>query len=98
MEIKTKPCRKISKGYWDNIKTWLYDFEVKDRLFRVFFKDGDPDEECQYAYLTQWINVGNDILVGMQSPDDKYPDGKYPAIEYYLLSEIHLDYFVNDDN
>ena len=84
-------------GYWDNISSWLIDFDVKDRLFRIFFRNGDEDAECDYVYLVQWINLGNDILIGVQFADDSYPNNRYPSLDYYLLSEIQLCYFAGDD-
>lgn len=88
----------MKTGYWDNVSSWLDDFGVKDRLFRIFFRDGDDDAECSFVYLAQWINIGNDILIGTQGFDDKYPDNRFPNIDYYLLSEIQLSYFAGDED
>ena len=59
--------------------------------------DGGYDGVCQYVYLRQAINLGNDWLIGFAVFDEREKDNMYPSLNWARLSEIDLAWYKGDE-
>lgn len=76
--------------------TWFRAY-AKDKLFRLWHKGDDADEVCEYVYLRQAINLGNDWLVGYADYDEHRENLMYPGLTWVRLSEIDLAWYKGDE-
>lgn len=92
---------------WGDMHTWLSD-EAEDRVFRMWvfkrmFTPYEQDEKfsdesiyedttCKFVMIKEIIELADgDYLIGFQDADS---DNEY--LEYFKLSEIRLDYRLED--
>jgi hypothetical protein len=72
--------------YWERKRMWTpYDMEAKDPYQLEY-----GDEECNYGYIVEVINLGFDWLLGLSES----PEGSY--VEYFKLNDIALAYSDSD--
>lgn len=86
-----------------NFADWFNSY-AKDKLFRLWYKEDEklgPDDGydgvCQYVYLRQAINLGNDWLIGYAVFDEREKDNMYPSLNWAKLSEIDLAWYKDDE-
>lgn len=72
--------------YWLRKRMWTpYEMELKDK-----YQSGLEDDEAEYGYLFEAVNLGYDWLIGISE------DKKFNYISYYRLSELELAISIND--
>lgn len=86
-----------------NFADWFNSY-AKDKLFRLWYKEDEKldldegyDGVCQYVYLRQAINLGNDWLIGFAVFDEREKDNMYPSLNWVKLSEIDLAWYKDDE-
>ena len=93
---------EIEFGLYKNLKQWIDDFDVSNKIFRYWDKDNRRiGTEAQLVYLSQWIFIGNDWLVGIQlitESDDGEEYEKLEQLRYKKLSEIYFEYHDEDQS
>lgn len=62
----------------------------KDEVVRLWTDKTDPDEVCELVYITEIVDTGEGIMIGVQIADDTYDDDRYPMIEYLMLRDVAL--------
>lgn len=62
----------------------------KDEVVRLWIDKTDPDEVCELVYITEIVDTGEGIMIGVQTADDTYDDGRYPMIDYLMLRDVTL--------
>ena len=77
-----------------NFADWFNSY-ARDKLFRLWYKEDEKlglddgyDGVCQYVYLRQAINLGNDWLIGYAVFDEREKDNMYPSLNWARLSEL----------
>lgn len=62
----------------------------KDEVVRLWTDKTDPDEVCEFVYITKFVDTGEGIMIGVQAADDRYDDDRYPMINYLMLRDVTL--------
>ena len=62
----------------------------KDEVIRLWTDKTDPDEVCELVYITEIVDTGEGIMIGVQTADDTYDDDRYPMIDYLMLRDVTL--------
>mgnify|MGYP007007950179 CR=1 FL=1 len=62
----------------------------KDEVIRLWTDKTDPDEVCELVYITEIVDTGEGIMIGVQTADDTYDDARYPMIDYLMLRDVTL--------
>lgn len=94
----TQP-EKYPDGYYflGTFEGW-FKYYAQGRLFRLWHKDDNPDEVCEYVYLKQAIAIGNDWMIGYATYDERKENHMYPSLTWVRLSEIDLAWVEGDDD
>ena len=86
-----------------NFADWFNSY-ARDKLFCLWYKEDEKlglddgyDGVCQYVYLRQAINLGNDWLIGYAVFDEREKDNMYPSLTWVRLSEIDLAWVESDE-
>lgn len=62
----------------------------KDEVVRLWTDKTDPDEVCELVYITEIVDTGEGIMIGVPTADDTYDDNRYPMIDYLMLRDVTL--------
>jgi hypothetical protein len=72
--------------YWERKRMWTpYDMECKDPEQLEY-----GDVECNYGYMVEVYDIGNDWLIGFSETREA------TYVEYHKLSDIELAYSDSD--
>ena len=90
----------LKNGFYPDIEVWLKDNDIHNKVLRYWRPEQlEPDAafpECDYIYISQIIDLGGDFLIGFQAPDERYESGRFPYIEYEMLSNMTIAYSESD--
>lgn len=90
--------KQISIGYYSDFLDWAKSEDIPNKLMRVWWNRDAEGEICSYEYFVQFIPLPDgDILIGMQSFDDRESDNKFKYVDYSRLSEIKFAYCPSDE-
>lgn len=90
----------LKSGYFKDFDEWYRENDIEHKVLRYWTSEQLlPDAElpeCNFGYITQIIDKGNDCMVGFQVPDYRYESGKFPYVDYFMLSDLALAYAESD--
>ncbi len=102
MEEKRTEKVGLKEGFYPDIEVWLKDNDIHNKVLRYWSPEQlEPDSdfpECSFIFISQIIDFGNDFYIGYQVADSRYETGKYPYIDYDMLSNMTLAYCESDQH
>lgn len=70
--------------------------KIKGKLLRFWLKE-EIGSECDYVFIIDYFVLPDKrVMVETRAFDERKPDKMYPYSHFYLLDEITLAYFEED--
>lgn len=92
ISVKKRKAFNELKGSFDNFSDFFLQGNLKNKCFRMYYRDSNCDQRCFYIIIKSVIPVGDDYLIGFMEWDSNYENKCYPKMEFEYLNNISLSY------